>query len=78
MNHDIQLFIHDSFFDSFSSLPKHIQKQTRDLLKKFRENPTSSAINYEKISSFADQSLRTVRVTDKYRAIVQADRKSVV
>jgi mRNA-degrading endonuclease RelE of RelBE toxin-antitoxin system len=75
MNHDIQLFIHDSFFDSFSSLPKHIQKQTRDLLKKFRENPTSSAINYEKISSFADQSLRTVRVTDKYRAIVQAPEK---
>lgn len=75
MNHDIQLFIHDSFFDSFSSLPKHIQKQTRDLLKKFRENPTSSAINYEKISSFADQSLRTIRVTDKYRAIVQAPEK---
>jgi len=75
MNHDIQLFIHDSFFDSFSSLPKHIQKQTRELLKKFRENPTSSAINYEKISSFADQSLRTVRVTDKYRAIVQAPEK---
>lgn len=75
MNHDIQLFIHDSFFDSFASLPKHIQKQTRELLKKFKENPTSSAINYEKISTFADQSLRTVRVTDKYRAIVQAPEK---
>ena len=69
------MFIHDSFFDSFSCLPKHIQKQTRDFLKKFRENPTSSAINYEKISSFADPSLRTVRVTDKYRAIVQATEK---
>lgn len=68
----IQLFIHDSFFDSFSALPKQIQKRTRELLKKFKENPTSSAINYEKIASFKDQSLRTVRVTDKYRAIVQA------
>jgi len=69
---NIQLFIHDSFFDSFSTLPKQIQKRTRELLKKFKENPTSSAINYEKIASFKDQSLRTVRVTDKYRAIVQA------
>lgn len=68
----IQLFIHDSFFDSFSALPKQIQKRTRELLKKFKENPKSPAINYEKISTFKDQTLRTVRVTDKYRAIVQA------
>lgn len=72
MTADIQLFIHDSFFDSFSALPKQIQKRTRELLKKFKENPKSPAINYEKIATFKDQSLRTVRVTDKYRAIVQA------
>jgi len=75
MNHTIQLFIHDSFFDSFSALPKQIQKRTRELLKEFKENPTSSAINYEKISIFKDQSLRTIRVNDKYRAIVQAPDK---
>jgi mRNA-degrading endonuclease RelE of RelBE toxin-antitoxin system len=69
---NIQLFIHDSFFDAFSVLPKQIQKRTRELLKKFKENPASSAINYEKISTFKDQSLRTVRVSDKYRAIVKA------
>lgn len=72
MNHNIQLFIHDSFFDSFSTLPKQIQKKTREFLKKFKENPTSSAINYEKIVSFIDKSLRTVRIDNKYRAIVQA------
>ncbi len=75
MNHNIQLFIHDSFFDSFSTLPKQIQKRTRELLKKFKENPTSPSLNYEKITTFADQSLRTLRVTDKYRAIVQAPEK---
>ena len=69
---NIQLFIHDSFFDAFSVLPKQIQKRTRELLKKFKENPESPAINYEKISTFKDQSLRTVRVSDKYRAIVKA------
>lgn len=75
MNHNIQLFIHDSFFDSFSALPKQIQKKTREFLKKFKENPTSSAINYEKIINFVDQSLRTVRIDNKYRAIVQAPEK---
>ncbi len=75
MNHDIQLFIHDSFFDAFSVLPRQIQKKTREFLKKFKENPTSSAINYEKINTFKDQSLRTVRIDSKYRAIVQAPEK---
>src|SRR3954463_7937224 len=70
--HSIQLFIHDSFFDSFSVLPRQIQKKTRELMKKFRSNPTSAAINYEKIKTFKDQTLRTVRVDEKYRAIVQA------
>lgn len=75
MTHNIQLFIHDSFFDSFSVLPKQIQKKTREFLKKFKENPTSSAINLEKILDFVDQSLRTVRIDGKYRAIVQAPEK---
>lgn len=75
MNHAIQLFIHDSFFDSFATLPKQIQKKTREFLKKFKENPKSSAINYEKISTFKDQSLRTVRIDIKYRAIIQAPEK---
>lgn len=72
MNHKIQLFLHDSFFDAFSLLPRKIQKKTREFMKKFKEDPTSNAINYEKISTFRDQSLRTVRIDQKYRAIVQA------
>lgn len=72
MKHEIKLFIHDSFFDAFSVLPKKIQKKTREFMKKFKEDPKSSAINYEKISTFVDQTLRTVRIDQKYRAIVQA------
>jgi len=72
MNHKIKLFIHDSFFDAFSLLPRKIQKKTREFMKKFKEDPKSSAINYEKISTFRDQSLRTVRIDQKYRAIIQA------
>jgi superfamily I DNA/RNA helicase len=72
MNHGIELFLHDSFFDAFSALPRKIQKKTREFMKKFKEDPTSSAINYEKISTFRDQSLRTVRIDQKYRAILQS------
>ena len=72
MNHTIKLFIHDSFFDAFSELPRKMQKKTREFMKKFKEDPTSSAINYEKISTFKDQSLRTVRIDQKYRAIVKS------
>jgi hypothetical protein len=75
MSNSIHLFIHDSFFDSFATLPKQIQKKTREFLRKFRENPKSSAINYEKINTFKDQSLRTVRIDIKYRAIIQAPEK---
>ena len=72
MNHAVKLFIHDSFFDAFSVLPRKIQKKTREFMKKFKEDPKSSAINYEKINTFKDQSLRTVRIDQKYRAIIQA------
>ncbi|ADY30204.1 UvrD/REP helicase [Cellulophaga lytica DSM 7489] len=72
MNNAIKLFIHDSFFDAFSVLPRKIQKKTREFMKKFKEDPKSSAINYEKINTFKDQSLRTVRIDQKYRAIIQA------
>ena len=44
MNHAIKLFIHDSFFDAFSALPRKIQKKTREFMKKFKEDPKSSAI----------------------------------
>lgn len=59
----------------FALLPKQIQKKTREFLKQFRENPKSAAINYEKINTFKDQSLRTVRIDIKYRAIIQAAEK---
>lgn len=72
MKHTIRLFIHDSFFDAFSKLPKKIQKKTREFMKKYKEDPTSSAINYEKITTFRDKSLRTARIDDKYRAIIHA------
>lgn len=62
--------IFDDFFEAFGGLPKAQQKKVREFLRKFRANPTDKSINYEKIHSFVDENLRTVRIGDDYRAIV--------
>lgn len=66
----MRLLIGDKFFDSFIKLPKRIQKKTVEFQNKFKENRKSSAINLESISTFKDQSLRTARIDQKYRAII--------
>lgn len=71
----IKLFIYDKFFDAFSVLPQSIQKKTREFMKKFKENPTSNAINYEKITTFKDECLRSVRIDQSYRAIIHAPKE---
>jgi len=66
----MRLLIGDKFFESFIKLPKRIQKKVVEFQEKFRDNPNSAAINLENISTFKDQSLRTARVDQKYRAII--------
>lgn len=62
--------IFDDFFEAFGGLPQAQQKKVREFLRKFRANPTDPAINYEKIQSFVDPNLRTVRIGIDYRAII--------
>ena len=68
----LKLAIHQKFFESYAQMPKSIQKACLSFLKKFKENATSSAINYEPISTFKDPQLKTCRVNDAYRIIVRA------
>ena len=65
-----QVAILDEFFDAFARLPRQIQKKVTKFLRAFRENPTSSGINYEKIANFEDPKLRSARIDQAYRAIV--------
>lgn len=64
--------ISDEFLGAFSRIPKHAQKKVREFTRKFREAPTSSGINYEKLSGKVDARLRSIRVGIDYRAIVLA------
>lgn len=66
----MRLLIGEKFFDSFIKLPKRIQKKVVEFQNKFKENRKSAAINLESISTFKDQSLRTARIDQKYRAII--------
>ncbi|MCR5314386.1 MAG: AAA family ATPase [Bacteroidaceae bacterium] len=66
----MRLFISDSFFDKFVELPKNVQSRVRDFQKKFRNNSQSSAIHLEPITQFKEDSLRSARVDQDYRAIL--------
>jgi len=65
-----KIAIGNEFLQAFSSVPQNIQKKVSEFLTKFRENPTSSGINYEKIHAAADKNLRSVRIDQDYRGIV--------
>lgn len=70
LENTFRVAIFDQFLESFALIPRAEQKKVNGFIRKFRADPTSRAINYEKISSFIDPNLRTVRIGDAYRAIV--------
>ncbi|TWT91632.1 3'-5' exonuclease [Neorhodopirellula pilleata] len=65
-----QLAISNEFMDALARLPKSQRKKVQEFAKKFRADPKSAAINYEKIHNMADDRVRTVRIDQKYRAVV--------
>ena len=67
---NIKVAVSDDFMEAFMSVPKHQQKKVRQFMTKFRQNPRSSGINYEKIQGAADPKLRSVRIDQTYRGIV--------
>src|SRR4051812_6708898 len=58
------------FLDAFARLPRAQQRKVREFTEKFKADPTSSAINYEKIHGVRDDKVRTVRIDKKYRAVI--------
>lgn len=65
-----QVALSDSFLTALARLPKPIQKKVREFTSKFRENPTSAAINYESLHAMRDPKVRTVRIDQSYRGVV--------
>src|SRR5436189_2641034 len=62
--------IGSDFLEAFARVPRAQQRKVRDFTEKFKANPRSAAINYEKIHGVKDDKVRTVRIDQKYRAVV--------
>src|SRR6476660_9282541 len=62
--------IGSDFLNAFARIPRAQQRKVRDFTEKFKANPKSAAINYEKIHGVKDDKVRTVRIDQKYRAVV--------
>lgn len=68
----MKLFYYDKFLESYSLLPKAIQKKVQDFIQKFRKDSTLHSIHLEPIYTFKDPQLRTARIDIRYRAIIHA------
>src|SRR3954452_7201900 len=62
--------IASEFLDAFARIPRAQQRKVRDFTEKFKADPKSAAIHYEKIHAVKDPKVRTVRIDQKYRAVV--------
>lgn len=74
----IKVALASDFLKALDALPKSQKSKVHAFIDKFKENPRSPGINYEKIQAFKDPKLRSVRIDQAYRAIVlKPDRGNV-
>jgi hypothetical protein len=66
----MKFILYDRFLESYSNVPKGIQKKVQDFIKKFKDDSTRPSIHLEPIKTFKDPQLRTARIDIKYRAIL--------
>ncbi|MBF0213300.1 MAG: ATP-dependent helicase [Magnetococcales bacterium] len=68
----VKVAIASDFLSAFARIPRKQQSKMMEFIDKFRENPMSPGINYEKINAARDSNLRSVRIDNRYRAIVMS------
>ena len=66
----IQVAISQDFLTAILRLPKTQQKKVNQFVNKFRNDPHSAGINYEKINDAANPYMRSVRIDQSYRGII--------
>ena len=60
----------DGFLGAFARIPKAQQKKVQEFISKFRQDPTSNGLNYEKIHDARSNNVHSVRIDQIYRGIV--------
>jgi len=74
----VKVALSSDFLNAFAEIPRQKQSKVIHFVSKFREDPTRSGINYEKINNAADPNFRSVRIDDSYRGIVLKPEKGNV
>ena len=70
MAENLKVAISSDFLSAFARLPRQVQGKVTEFVNKFRNNPLSPGINYEKLSHGVDKKIYSVRIDDTYRGIV--------
>ena len=70
MNENAKVAISADFLSAFAALPRQIQGKVTEFINKFRNNPFSNGINFEKLQGGADKKIYSVRIDETYRGIV--------
>lgn len=70
MTGSVKVAISSDFLTAFARLPRQVQGKVTEFVNKFRNNPMSPGINYEKLNAGMDKKIYSVRIDDSYRGIV--------
>lgn len=62
----VKVAISSDFLTAFARLPRQVQGKVTEFVNKFRNNPLSPGINYEKLNSGIDKKIFSVRIDDTY------------
>lgn len=78
MTNQVKVAISSDFLTAFARLPRGIQGKVTEFINKFRNDPLSPGINYEKLSKGIDKKIYSVRIDDTYRGIVVREEETGV
>lgn len=71
----ITVALSNDFFKAFGKLPNKARSKVAAFIAKFRDNPRSPGLNYERIEGGKDSMIRSLRVDQDVRCIVRAPDK---
>ncbi|BBG66227.1 putative DNA helicase [Hydrogenimonas sp.] len=74
----MKVAISSDFFTALSKLPRTQMNKTIRLVEKFKNNPTSPGLNYEKLQLGNDSQIYSLRVDNAYRVILFKPQKGDV
>ncbi len=66
----VRVAISADFLKAYSKISKDRQTRVRNFIDKFKSDPTSPGLNYEKVANALDPNIHSLRVDQQYRAVV--------